>query len=388
MLRVFIFIVCLFFISAIPVFAIYDPLIVPNNKYGIHIIDENDLLSASFLVNSSGGDWGYVTLVIAENDRKEEKWKEAFRQMRNLHLIPVIRIASTLSADTWTEPGMEEIDNWAFFLNKLPWYTLNRYIIVYNEPNHAKEWGGKIDPKKYSEILIKFSGSLKEQSEDFFILPAGLDASAQNTSITVSENVFLNQMINYRPDFTDYIDGWTSHSYPNPDFSGRVTDQGKGSLKTYVWEINFLKKMGIEKNLPVFITETGWRHNQDNPDDYTGLTPDKIADNILQASRSVWNDNRIVMISPFLLNYQSFPFLNFSWQKYNSGKFYSHFDAYRSILKTRGEPKMVEFKEETKGLQTEIPPVISKTVTFRQRIFYFLDNLFWRNSVKFFKRGK
>ena len=112
MLRVFIFIVCLFFISAIPVFAIYDPLIVPNNKYGIHIIDENDLLSASFLVNSSGGDWGYVTLVIAENDRKEEKWKEAFRQMRNLHLIPVIRIASTLSADTWTEPGMEEIDNW------------------------------------------------------------------------------------------------------------------------------------------------------------------------------------------------------------------------------------------------------------------------------------
>ena len=39
----------------------YNPLAVPNNRYGIHIVDTNDIPQLPALVNSSGGDWGYVT---------------------------------------------------------------------------------------------------------------------------------------------------------------------------------------------------------------------------------------------------------------------------------------------------------------------------------------
>ena len=43
-----------------PTYAIVDPLAVPNNKYGIHILTDSkqDAEGAAGLVNSSGGDWG------------------------------------------------------------------------------------------------------------------------------------------------------------------------------------------------------------------------------------------------------------------------------------------------------------------------------------------
>ena len=42
-------------------------LALENNIFGIHVTQTEDLLKASELINSNGGDWGYVTVVIAEN---------------------------------------------------------------------------------------------------------------------------------------------------------------------------------------------------------------------------------------------------------------------------------------------------------------------------------
>ena len=173
MIRLSLALLFLFTISATPVPAFYDPLSRVNNKYGIHIIDENDLMSAAALVNSSGGDWGYVTLVIPENERKQEKWQTAFNEMRRLHLIPLIRLATELEGDTWTKPEENQAEIWADFLDSLNWPIKNRYVIIFNEPNHRKEWGGELDPTAYADILDKFISALSNKSEDFFILPAG-----------------------------------------------------------------------------------------------------------------------------------------------------------------------------------------------------------------------
>src|SRR3990167_10707812 len=153
MIRIILLLVTLLLFFPSPVKSIYDPLSVPNNKFGIHIIDENDLVSAAHLVNSSGGDWGYVTMVITQEDRKLNKWTTNFELMTKLHLTPIIRIATALSGSMWKTPSISEIDIWADFLDELPWPVKNRYVIIYNEPNHAKEWGGKIDPEGYAEIL-------------------------------------------------------------------------------------------------------------------------------------------------------------------------------------------------------------------------------------------
>ena len=330
----------LLFINVEKSYAVYDPVSVSNNKYGIHIIDDNDLNSAAALVNSSGGDWGYVTLVITESNRNTEKWSGIFKRMERYHLIPIIRLASSLEGDTWQIPQIQQADAWADFLESLPWYTQNRYIILFNEPNHAKEWGGIINPEGYADILVAFSQKLKEKSDEFFILQAGFDASAPNSSLTRDEAGYLNHMLAYKPDLFDLIDGWTSHSYPNPHFKGKVTDTGRGSLVTYKWELEFLKSKGIYKSLPVFITETGWPHDQEAQNGSVFYSTEVVSDYITKAATIVWQDSIITAVTPFLLNYQSYPFANFSWQKLNSNKFYPQFDAYRSIAKIKGEPKM------------------------------------------------
>ena len=321
-----------------PTFAITDPLEVPNNKYGIHIIDENDLENAASLVNSSNGSWGYVTMVITEDDRKVDKWQAIFDRMKKYKLIPIIRLATKLTGSNWMKPNDTEIEYWADFLNSLSWPVKNRYIIIFNEPNHAKEWGGTVNPEEYGRLLIKYSQSLKQKNPDFFILPAGLDASAPNSSATMDEVNFLKILIKDHPDLSNYIDGWTSHAYPNPGFRGKITDTGRGTLQTFDWELGLLNDLGIDKFLPVFITETGWPHREGDQTVHSYYSADEVGDLITSTAQSVWSDSRITAITPFLLNYLSEPFSNFSWQIKDQADFYPQFDSYRSIPKLAGRP--------------------------------------------------
>jgi len=314
------------------VFAENAPLSVTNNVFGIHITDERDLPDASALVNSSGGDWGYVTFVITESERDHDRWQQVFDQMRRLHLIPIVRIASKADGDTWDIPQEAEINNWISFLNSLNWVTQNRYVVIGNEPNHASEWGGSIDPVGYANYLNEFSQKLHSASSDFFVLPAGFDASAKNTSTTMDETVFLKKMLLAQPALFDNIDGWTSHSYPNPDFAGKETDTGRGSIATFDWELNYLKILGVTKDLPVFITETGWSNQK--------IDPAQIGAMYAYAFQNVWNDPRIVAVTPFILNYPNPPFAEFSWKK-SDGTFYPYYSQVQQISKKAGTPKQI-----------------------------------------------
>lgn len=318
-----------FLVSTKAISAVYDPASVANNRFGIHIADTKDLKDAANLVNSSGGDWGYVTLVIAQNDRDHGRWQKAFDQMRRLHLIPLIRIATTAQGSTWQAPEEVEINNWVTFLNSLNWVVKNRYVIIGNEPNHANEWGGKVDPQAYSSYLKEFSKKLKKTSDDFFVLPAGFDASAPNSANSMDESLFIKQMLISNPDLFNYLDGWTSHSYPNPDFSGKETDRGKGTIDTFDWELAYLRSLGVDKTLPVFITETGWKHEIGEEGG--------ISNKLKFAYEHVWNDERVVAVTPFILNYTNPPFDEFSWKK-DENSFYGFYFDMQKLQKVKGKP--------------------------------------------------
>ncbi|KKR72092.1 MAG: hypothetical protein UU16_C0046G0006 [Candidatus Woesebacteria bacterium GW2011_GWA2_40_7] len=321
----------LFFLSPKSVLAITDPLSVPNNKFGVHIFSEKDLPDAQKLINTSG-DWGYVTFVITEGERDHDRWQKVFDQMRRDHLIPIVRLATKASGDTWEIPKIEEINNWIAFLNSLNWVIENRYVIISNEPNHSSEWGGKIDPETYATYLKNFSQALHTASPDFFVLPAGLDASANNSVKTMDETKFIRAMLKAEPDVFNFIDGWNSHSYPNPAFSGKETDVGRGTINTFDWELTYLKTLGATKSLPVFITETGWS-NVDSSED-------QIASRLIYAYKNVWSDSRIVAVTPFILNYPNPPFEQFSWKKAD-GSFYSFYTTISNLPKIAGAPKQI-----------------------------------------------
>ncbi len=308
--------------------AIYEPLSVANNLFGIHIADINDVSEAASLVNSSGGDWGYVTFVIQKGDRDPEKWKPIFMRLREQHLIPIVRVATRSILIGWEKPNPDDIDGWVSFLDSLPWPIKNRYVIIANEPNQAKEWGGIVSPEEYGQYLKNFSIKLKRASDKFFVLPAGLDASAPNSFFTMDEELFIRRMLNQEPNIFDYIDGWTSHSYPNPAFSGSERGQGRKTIKTYQWELELLKKLSVNYDLPVFITETGWVNT---------LGERLVSQRFKYAFENVWTDKNIVAITPFILNYQGGPFDIFSWKDANS-EYYDFYYKIKDLPKNAGSP--------------------------------------------------
>ena len=309
--------------------AVVDPISVPNNRFGIHIFSEKDLEDAAHLVNSSGGDWGYVTFVITEAERNHNRWQEVFNRMRRLHLIPIVRIATKPQGAIWEKPKYEEINNWLAFLNSLNWVTQNRYVVIGNEPNHAKEWGGEVSPKEYATYLKTFSEKLKAANENFFVLPAGIDASSPNSNETMEESVFIREMLIAEPNVFNYVDGWNSYSYPNPVFSGSERARGKGTITTFDWEISFLRSLAITKELPVFITETGWIHSAQ-----------RLDQKFSYGYQNVWNDKRIVAVTPFILNYNQPPFDVFSWKNLE-GNFSPVYEVVRQMPKEKGTPRQI-----------------------------------------------
>ena len=318
----------------------------PNNIYGIHLAQPHleDLKAASDLVNSNGGKWGYVTLVIQENDRDKNKWQGIFDLMRELHLIPIVRLATSPVGENWRRPEPEDVKDWVSFLDSLNWVVKDRYIILFNEPNHGSEWGGEVDEKSYSKIAFSFAKALKEKNPDYFVMLAGFDASAPSWPPGLEdEETFIRKMLTDSVSkIFDYIDGWSSHSYPNPAFAGSPWDYGRGTVRTYEWELELLKRLGVNKELSVFITETGWQRQPRR------LNEADVAENFRIAFEQVWSgDSRVRAVTAFVLDYQGSPFLEFSWKtpsaKASEGQeFYQQYYTVQSLPKTKGEPEQVE----------------------------------------------
>lgn len=344
------FLLFLFFVFTHKVYAFDFSL--PNNKFGIHLAQPHleDLRKAKEMINANGGNWGYVTLVIQDNDRNREKWQEIFDLLREEHLIPIIRIATHPEGANWKRPAKEDAQSWADFLNNLHWVVKNRYIVLFNEPNHGSEWGGTVDVENYAEVAKEIAERLKVKSPDFFVMIGAVDASAPTAMpYYLGEEYFLQNFFQTVsiPDFERLFDGLASHSYPNPAFSGSPWDAGRGTVRSYDWELNFLKDLGVQKNLPVFITETGWSAAR--------LSREVVASYLQAAYQNAWlMDNRVIAVTPFVLDYQGDPFLNFSWKKFQSGEFYPQYYAIQSLSKTAGNPEQIDTGELNGNLPKEL----------------------------------
>lgn len=292
------------------VIAVEDPLATVNNKLGVHILDPSEIEQAARLVNNEGqGEWGYVTVPIQAADRDRPKWQRFFKTAAEKKVIPIIRVATIPRGAHWDEPDNYDLVDFANFLNDLPWPTKNRYVIIFNEVNRAGEWGGVVEPERYADILSNAITIFKQRSEDFFILPAGLDNAAPTTNEFLNWKTYLGRMSAARPDLFGRLDGWTSHAYPNPGFAGKPTDLGERSVNSFKSDLAYLGQFTRNK-LPVFITETGW--------DQSKIGEGKTAAYFATAFGGAWSDPRVVTVTPFLLTAGDGPFTIFSLTKNGS----------------------------------------------------------------------
>lgn len=336
------------FIFQNPVFANSDPLAVPNNKIGIHILFPSELPDAAKLINSNGGDWGYVTIPIQAGDRNLQKWQAFMDQAKSLHLIPIIRLATEgdyFNTTVWRKPTYADVLDFANFLNSLTWPTKNRYIIVFNEVNRADEWGGQENPQEYADILSYAVTAFKTTNPNFFIISAGMDNAAANSSTAMNEYTFLQGMNQAVPGIFNQVDGVSSHSYPNPAFSQPPWIHTSESITSFEYEHNLIESMS-SKNLPIFITETGWSQN--------ALSQSTAASYFVQALNTVWNDPNIAAITPFLLNAGGGPFAQFSFMNTN-GSPNAIYQAVYTFPKTKGQPELEQDVLAAKTTDTNLP---------------------------------
>ena len=327
---IFALIIQIFILLGLPgkVLAITDPLAVPNNKLGIHILFPDEVGKAADLVNNEGqGEWGYVVIPIQSTDRNRDKWQHFFDKCREQKIIPLIRVATTSDGPNWELPSQYDLVDFANFLDELSWPTQNRYLIFLNEVNRADEFGGAVNPEKYADFLNEAIDIFKAKSPDFFILPAGLDNAASDKRTSLKWNLFLDRMHKKQPDIFNKIDGWVSHAYPNPDFSVRPDLKGENKINSFESDLNLLKKY-TSKSLPVFITEAGWSDKN--------LSEKQIGLYYRYAFEKVWNHSQVVTVAPFLLSAQDGPFMQFSFLN-KENKFKSYAEDFKTFS-SKGTP--------------------------------------------------
>lgn len=244
------------------------------------------------------GQEGYVLQLVRLDDLDPGRWQTFLDLCLHYQLRPILRLATTFDQQNhwWTAPpqdpdgGYQTVaEQYATFLAQLQWPAGPHPIIIGNEPNHGGEWGGVPDPAGYARFLLDTAKAIQAHDPQAFILNAGLDPYAPHTNgqpfadglVYMDEESFLDGMLGAYPDVFQLLDGWASHAYPlgpfraapweqtfqidwlngatNPHFMPPPAWIGNRGLNSYEWELLKIASYGYGI-LPVFITETGWRH--------------------------------------------------------------------------------------------------------------------------------
>jgi len=317
-----------------------------NNKFGIYVYAENAKFFelAQNLVNSNGGDWGYVLIPYNIKDTDSEKWERVFSQLRSKHLIPVVQLYAEDLKDY-----KNSTERSARFLDTFIWPTRERYISVYNEMNDANFWFGYTDPKEYARVLDFTIDTFKKVNEHYKVMNGALNISAVGGNGYIDGFEFMRQMNEEKPGIFEKLDYWASHPYPQPAFLGSPKDTGRNSIRAYDEELKYLKdELGVTKDLKVFITETGWPHAEGESYNSAYYEVDKVADLIESAYEEVWlKDNKVLAVMPFTIWYGK-PYDHFAWVNSDNVP-YKHYETVKDMKKVSGNPSVLErFTEQTK----------------------------------------
>jgi hypothetical protein len=278
---------------------------INSQKLGIHILHTGEL--DKFRQVFPDEQWRFATIPFTLDDlEKYGEWQAFFDHAYKLRAIPILRLTTRFDPkiNAWIIPSRKNIIDMAKFLSRLDWHQNEKFIIVFNEVNHAAEWGGKIDPLLYGSILKFTSDWFHSENYNYRILPAAMDLAANSSGETREAFGYLQSLYDFDNQIFDSIDYWNSHSYPNPDFVASPKKVGQNSMRGFLYELNWLKsKTG--KDFEVLITETGWASSY--------LTNYYLDDYYLYALNYIWSDARVRAVTPFIMKGSPGPFASFSF---------------------------------------------------------------------------
>lgn len=316
-----------------------------NNAIGMYVNNNvDDIKEAAKLVNSNGGKWGYVLLTMEINDRNKSNWQDLMDAAKSSSLIPIVQLFNNNNCN----PDKLDFKGLAETLNSVKWPTKHRYITVFNEMNAKDYWCQRLAPAEYAKSLDKAINAFKAKSAEFFIMPGAFNSSARTQDRYMGEDSYLIEMNKAVPGIFKKIDGWSTHSYPQPNFSGDPNNLPAGygardTINNYIWEMNIIKNNFGVFGLPIFITETGWLHKegQNGCNQYSQnslLSADATSSRFKDAFLNYWlADKRIVAITPFIFKSSDPCAKGFAWQNADGG-WYPQAQMLLNMKKTSGTP--------------------------------------------------
>lgn len=318
---------------------------VANNRYGMYMVVDASSLPMNIqipkiaeLVNSNGGDWGYILFPLWIDNFDQGKWEEFFELTAQYHLTPIIQLQTSRVDPAYMVNNLQKT---ATFLDSFYWATSCRYISVFNEPNNKDYWEETLDPAGYARILDKSLEIFKNTDENFFMMNAGFNASCRSGPRYMDEEEYLIAMNAEIPGIFSKLDGWATHPYPQPEFSGDYYNppswyEQRDQIKEYLWEQELLKNHFNVSGLPLFFTETGWAHAEGNQPKSQYQSSSLTATYFDDAFKNLWTEEDIVAITPFVFNLGSFS--NFNWIDHLE-QGYAQCEVLKNIPKTAGAPK-------------------------------------------------
>src|SRR5215212_2717507 len=278
-----------------------------NNIVGLNVARLTQPLyiwATSDLANANSGDWGYITVVWTMRDRDgpnaEYNLQLFLDRCFEFHLQPIVRIATRFEAKrepvvpgqapikpnqqgaegSWMRPDWDEPAKWRAYFQTGRWPSRHAWIVVGNEPNLGREWGGDVDAASYARYLAHFLDVFKGAPR-FDVVSGALDIS-NTTALPVMQDAleFLDEMDAAVPGIFERVSAWASNPY-------RVKSRGPGARFTHLAYEAELDHIGRE--MPVLITEAGHLDTGDE---------DEIARFYEEAFRDWMADPKVVAATP------------------------------------------------------------------------------------------
>lgn len=288
-------------------------------KFGVHMLSpsDEDYVKAAELINSNGGANCWVTVVFREDEMKAEDLQRIHDLARRHNFNIIHRLEKGFDdRGNWYMPTRETVELFIEEIETINPYSKDVYVTLGNEPTHSAMCGG-CTPEEYAAWAAEAIDMLHTASRDdditYQVGLAGQDLASpqQPANGLYDAGIFMERMFSAQPDLLCEVDMWVSHSYPR-SFVGSGTAAGRLSPQGYAWELQFAERQARDdckehvRNLPVMITETGYR---------TGPSGVSQADALVQTQRMLdiyAADPRVRAVTFFAYRFCDEPFEAFA----------------------------------------------------------------------------
>jgi hypothetical protein len=263
---------------------------VPNNIVGLNVARRTQsqyIRVTGQIANANGGSWGYVTVLLTNQERDDAVLPEHVLQQLldrcyESRLQPIVRVGTRFDSNTgvWERPTDDDPVLWRRLFERVKWPNTPVWIVPANEPNLGREWGGKVDVESYARYLERFMHAFAD-SDRFKVVNAPLNLSNPHHPPEMQDAFdFLAEHVALTPTVFERLPAWASNSY-------RVDGIGEGPRFTHLGYEVELEQLGRE--MPVIITESGVLNVGDQ---------EEIARFFVQAYADWQGDRRVIAATP------------------------------------------------------------------------------------------